>query len=122
MKEANIEREIQIAISKAGGRIFRNARGKYQDPHSGAWITYGLGPDGAADEIGWTPVLVTADMVGKTIAVFTSIEVKRPKKTAREDQERWASAVAAAGGISGVATSPEEALDLIRNAFSDSVK
>lgn len=69
---------------------------------------------GAADLVGWTTVTVTPAMVGKTVAVFTSIETKRTKggKTS-EDQLNWMDQVQKAGGIAGVANSDEFAKEII---------
>ncbi len=63
---------------------------------------------GSSDLIGYTPVEITAAMVGKTIAVFTAIETKKSKngKTSA-DQLNFIKQVKDAGGIAGVANSPE---------------
>lgn len=65
---------------------------------------------GACDLPGWTTVTITADMVGREVAVFTSIEVKKSEggRTTKE-QANWRDRVRQAGGIAGVAASPEEA-------------
>lgn len=69
---------------------------------------------GVGDLCGWRSVVVTPDMVGCTVAVFMSVECKRPdggRVTA--DQHRWASTVIAAGGIAGTASSEDEARAII---------
>jgi hypothetical protein len=53
-------------------------------------------------------------MVGTTVAVFTSIEVKTPTDQLRPEQRQWLEAVQAAGGIAGVARSVEDAEALLR--------
>lgn len=69
---------------------------------------------GAADLIGRTTIEVTPEMVGKKIAVFTSLEAKRTSGgTVSEDQARWRKLTLDAGGIAGVFTSPEEAEAII---------
>ena len=78
-----------------------------QDAH-GRWHTFGLCP-GSADLIGWRALTITQDHVGKTVAVFLSIEVKTPTGKARPEQIRWLKAVQAHGGISMVARSAQEA-------------
>jgi hypothetical protein len=52
-------------------------------------------------------------MVGQQIAIFTSIEVKAATGRMRPEQQQWLQAVAAAGGIAGVARSVGEAMDLL---------
>lgn len=68
---------------------------------------------GQSDLQGWTPVMITQAMVGKTVPVYTAIEVKRSKggKTS-DDQVRFIDQVKQAGGIAGVANSPEAAVRL----------
>lgn len=69
---------------------------------------------GVCDLPGLTSVVVTPEMVGRTVAVFTSIEVKRSKGgVITEDQKDWCMFVQGAGGIAGFATTPEEALKII---------
>lgn len=71
---------------------------------------------GACDLPGWTTITITADMVGARVAVFTSVEVKRSKGgVISDDQRNWRDAVQRAGGIAGVANSPEAAVDIVRN-------
>lgn len=72
--------------------------------------------DGTSDLIGWTPVVVTQDMVGATIGVFTAIETKKTKggKTS-DDQLNFIEQVRRAGGIAGVANSPEAAKKIIED-------
>lgn len=71
-------------------------------------ITYGL-VAGSADLIGWKTIEVTPEMVGKKLAVFLSLEIKRPGQKLRKDQAQWAKQVRKFGGIAGAATSIEEA-------------
>jgi hypothetical protein len=59
--------------------------------------------EGSSDLIGWTPVTITPDMVGTTIAVFTAVEVKTGRVRVTEAQTRFLDAVTAAGGIARVA-------------------
>ena len=118
--EKDVERTLILHASQCGSVIFKNEVGA-------AWqgeidrnnsvipqrivlkncrrVTYGL-CTGSSDLIGWTPVTVTPDMVGKKIAVFTAVEVKKNKfgkYRATEEQKHFISAVQANGGIAGVA-------------------
>jgi hypothetical protein len=64
-------------------------------------ITYGLQP-GSGDRIGYTEVLVTLDMVGRPVAVFTSIEEKTEGDNLKKNQKNWHNRVLEAGGISEI--------------------
>ncbi len=59
---------------------------------------------GGSDHIGWTPVEVTSDMVGSTVAVFTAVEEKTlVYPTLTPDQRNFLDQVTAAGGLGYVA-------------------
>lgn len=65
---------------------------------------------GASDLLGFTEVEVTPAMVGQKIPVFTVIETKRTKGgKASDDQLNFIKQVVRAGGIAGIANSPEAA-------------
>lgn len=72
---------------------------------------------GVGDLIGWRTVVITPEMVGCKVAVFTSLEAKRGDGKGRvsDDQRRWRDTVIAAGGIAGVAASEDEALGIVRS-------
>lgn len=69
---------------------------------------------GSGDYIGWTSYVVRPEDVGRTLAIFTSIESKDGKGRLEEDQRRWRDNVRAAGGIAIEARSPEEAMEALR--------
>lgn len=126
MKESTIQTRILLRASETGARLFRNNVGKgwtgtYVQLDDGSIlirnprrINYGLCV-GSSDLIGWTPVEVTEDMVGQTVAIFTGIEVKTPKGRPTEDQQRFLSAVNSAGGVGMVGRDPEE----VKRTLSD---
>ena len=64
----------------------------------GSPISYGLYP-GSSDTIGWQETVITPDMVGQTIAVFTSIEIKTENDKLSDKQRKWNRAVRRSGGI-----------------------
>ena len=67
-------------------------------------------PAGPGDLIGWTKVVITADMVGHVIPVFSSFECKPTERPHyRDSQLHFSSVVKEAGGIAGIVNSPEEA-------------
>lgn len=64
--------------------------------------------EGASDLNGWTSVIVTPEMVGKKVAIFTAIETKASKGGhKREGQINYCEQVHNAGGIAGFANSEE---------------
>lgn len=73
---------------------------------------------GSSDLVGWATVTITPEMVGRRVAVFTAIEVKTPNVTATAEQETFIARVQEAGGIAGVARSPEDAAELLRSGPS----
>lgn len=121
--ETTVLKLVEIDASRRGWRLFRNSVG-------GAWhgrVTeeqviqtkrgpmksielfgayfqrYGLRP-GSGDHIGWRPMVITPDMVGKTIAQFVSIESKtQAYNRLSDDQLNWAEQVAGAGGYAVIA-------------------
>lgn len=69
---------------------------------------------GQSDLQGWTEVVVTPEMVGQPVAVFTAIECKRTKNgRTSEDQANFVAQVTKAGGIAGVANTPAVAQSII---------
>lgn len=107
MTETPISREILLALgSRRDVRLFRNNVG-VATTRDGSVIRFGLAP-GSSDLIGWRAITVTPDMVGKTIAVFTGVEVKTPKGAIRPNQLTWQSAVRAHGGIAEILRSKSE--------------
>lgn len=111
--------------------LFRNNVGAYKDPKTGRWVRYGLANESkemnqhtkSSDRVGWTPIEITPEMVGKTVPVFTSIEMKKggykPSGKAELDhiaaQQRFCDTVTRAGGIAGIVDSAEKAVDLVKN-------
>ena len=110
-REQQIQQQIRL-LSRGPVRLFRNNVGRLPDPRTGRLVTFGLAP-GSADLIGWRSLVITPDMVGQRVAVFCSIEVKAPRGRVRPDQAAWLAAVQSAGGIAGVARSPEDAAAIL---------
>ena len=112
LSEAAVQQQVRLEASKRGLRLWRNNNGAAMDA-DGRQIRYGLANDSASlnkrikshDLIGITPYVVTQDDVGRTIGVFTSLEVKRSdwvyRGTEREVAQRaWMELVLSLGGIS----------------------
>ncbi len=122
MLETPVQQRVRITAAHAGLQLFRNNSGACYD-QTGRLIRYGLGNDSeqvnrrikSSDLIGWTPMLITADMVGRTVPVFTGIEVKASdwnpgkKLDAHETaQKTFIDLVLAAGGKAGFANDPAD--------------
>ena len=111
--ERKIQSDIQLAACAGGGpaRLWRNNTGALKDQR-GQLVRYGLCP-GSSDLIGFRTVVITPDMVGQRIAIFTAVEVKdRGKPT--DQQQAFINLVQQAGGLAGVARSVPEALSILR--------
>lgn len=113
MKESNIQQDVRLALSQSGVVSFRNNSGAYEDER-GRWVRYGVGQPGGSDLIGWRQIVVTPDMVGKSLAVFVAVEVKTPTGKATEAQMNFLDQVNKAGGIAGIVRSKEDALALLK--------
>lgn len=123
--EAGIMREIMVALSRIGVRMFRNNNGvawvgKILDQKADYIVLgnprplhAGLGT-GSSDLIGWTTVTVTKEMVGQRVALFTGIEVKTPRGRATPEQVNFIDQVEHAGGIGRVARSAAEAIGMLQ--------
>ncbi|MGR3179798.1 MAG: hypothetical protein ACUZ8E_17300 [Candidatus Anammoxibacter sp.] len=115
MKESDIEKLCRMEAAQNGLVLFRNARGYDRERK----VKYGLGPDGASDEIGFYTVTITPEMVGKQVAVFAAIEIKTPGgKTDKErlhNQKKFVANIRKRGGMAGFAQSPECIKRIIRN-------
>lgn len=122
--ESDVEQFIKMDAVQFGCQLMRNNSGALKDL-TGRLVRYGLGNDSKArndkikssDEIGFTRIVITPEMVGRTIAVFTAIEVKAPGWVFNARDKREAAQLAfiewirAAGGIAGFA----ESVDTFRN-------
>jgi hypothetical protein len=110
---------LQLAASEAGARLWRQNvgtawRGEVQRRNDGSILIrrpmivhFGLAT-GSADLLGWAPHVVTEADVGRTLAVFLSVEAKAAKGRMRAEQQAWLDAVKAAGGIGIVASSVDD--------------
>ena len=100
-EESELLKAVLLQSSQAGDVLFRNQSGKYELP-DGRWLTSGL-CTGSSDLIGWSPTVVTPEMVGKTVAIFTAIECKSIKGRLTKEQQNFLKRVRAAGGVAKLA-------------------
>ncbi len=103
MTEADIMREIQLAATKLGARLFRNNVGM-ATTNTGSVIRFGLAI-GSPDLIGWTK-----------LGRFLAVEVKTSSGRLTKHQRQFLDAIIAAGGIAGVARSVGDAVEIIQGA------
>jgi hypothetical protein len=131
LSETKIMRTLQVAASKAGMRLFRNNVGqawtgkKIESAHGGQRtvtiypgdviircahpIKFGL-CEGSHDLIGWRTRVITLDMVGLPVAIFTTREIKTASGKISKEQQYFMDAVNAAGGDAKVSRSLDELL------------
>lgn len=109
--EATLLKRLMIHGSTLGLRLFRNQVGSYQ-LKDGRYLTSGLCV-GSSDLIGYLPITITPDMVGKRIAVFVAIEAKGPRGRVRKEQQQFVEVVAGMGGIAAIVRSVQEVAAII---------
>lgn len=96
-------------------RLFRFHCGEFEMAHGGYLV---VGVPGMSDLQGWKTTLITPEMVGTYVPVYTAIEVKRPgartEKKRLEQQTSFINEVRAHGGLAGFATNPEQAHAIVQ--------
>lgn len=132
MREQALLHKVMIAVSNIGARVFRNHVGMaYQgkalvcgregavNVRPGDVVVYqarrvraGLCV-GSSDLIGWRSLVVTPEMVGKRIAVFSAIECKADDGRVSDEQENFIEQVRHAGGIALVSTDVAETVSAV---------
>lgn len=120
--EGILQAEIRLALGRERRLVlWRNNRGKawlgdkYEMlrnrcvlVHNARPVEFGL-TNGASDLVGLHQVTITPEMIGRTIAVFSAAEVKRPGVTVPDHQQHFIDFVRGFGGIAGVVRSPDDA-------------
>jgi hypothetical protein len=126
MKETPVQQRVRLRAAYMNIELWRNNSGVLKNEF-GTPVRYGLANDSAAlnkaikssDLIGVMPVVITADMVGKTVGVFVAAECKptdwhlTPGDERGQAQARFHGIVRKAGGIAGFVTSEEDFISLI---------
>jgi ribosomal protein S19 len=69
---------------------------------------------GSSDIIGITPVVITEDMVGQTIGVFTAPEIKAGLDQPSEQQLKFIAMVKKLGGFAGICRNMDDYKKMIR--------
>ena len=121
MKENPVQTRIRLDAAQNNSELWRNNVGACVD-NSGRQIRYGLSNDSkelndvikSSDLIGITSIVITPEMVGMTVGVFTAIETKKSDWVFRLSdaravaQAKFHDLVRRAGGLAGFARSGEE--------------
>ncbi len=128
MRESAITSHVRLDAAEQGVELWRNNVGVLKD-ETGRPVRYGLANDSkklneeikSSDLIGITPVLITPDMVGTIVGVFTAIEMKDSdwvfNHTEREvAQKKFHDIVIKAGGFAGFAKCLQDFRRIIRRA------
>jgi len=126
--ESDVQQEIQTAARYFNCQLMRNNSGALPDV-TGRTVRYGLGNISkehnerikSSDLIGFTKILITPDMVGKYVAVFTAAEIKEEewnenkkldeRETAQLNFINW---VKANGGFAAFINSVDKLANLFR--------
>lgn len=126
--EHNVQNRIRLAIPPHEACLFRNNvgtawTGKTERVSRAGTVTVQPGDvvirkarpfhaglcEGSGDLIGWREITITTEMVGKKVAVFSSVEVKTLTGKPSTAQKHWHNRVLQAGGLSVIARSAEDA-------------
>ena len=110
-EETGIQNKIRIALSEKGILNFRNNTFALKDPVTGRLIRAGL-CKGSSDIIAIKPVLITPEMIGKTLGQFVAIEVKTPTGRPTKDQLNFNKKINDKGGIALIARDVEDIEDI----------
>ena len=124
MKEMDILKTVMLNCCRGAVRLFRQNTGT-------GWVGVIVGRTkdtitlknprplnaglcvGSSDLIGWKSVVITPDMLGKRVAIFTALEVKTEDGRATGAQRNFISNIRDCGGISGIVRSVEDALEIL---------
>ncbi len=107
MAESALYGKLMLLASRLGHRLFRNNSG-LAFYANGDPVKYGVASPGGSDLIGWTRTIITAEMVGQTLALFTAVECKSKTGRLTKEQAAFLAAVRDAGGIAILAKSNED--------------
>ncbi len=121
---------VRLRCSQWGCKLLRNNSGVLPDKN-GRPVRFGLGNESkklnvefkSGDFVGVTPLVITQEMVGKTVGVFTNIEVKAegfkekpsyPSNQREHGQQNFNNFIKQHGGLAGFASSDDDVDQLIQ--------
>lgn len=134
--EGKAKQNVRLRAAQWGARLYTNNTGVAYD-QSGRPVFFGLGNEGkkdadsirTPDDVGFTVITVTPEMVGKKIAVFTAIDAKKLGFTVKPNyavgtreygQQKFFDIVKMHNGIAGFASCAAD-VDTIYNEFIQKV-
>lgn len=124
---------VRLRASEWGAVLFRNNSGVLKDI-KGRPIRFGLGNESAKineslkspDYVGFLPTVITPEMVGRQVAIFTGIEVKPEgtvihkewsPKSREYAQQKFINLIRHHGGVAGFATGWSDVDDIIKGVL-----
>lgn len=124
--EDEVQQRIRLEAPKIGVTLWRNNTGVLKD-ETGRPVRYGLANDSkklneefkSSDLIGFTPVVITQEMVGRTMAIFTAVEVKAEGLKNRKLDKRaiaqtnFITFILRKGGFAGLVHSVDEFMKVV---------
>lgn len=130
--EGKASLDVRLRANAKGCRLYKNNTGVAFSEDNRP-VFFGLGNDGTKDKesirtpdwVGWLNVVITPEMVGKSIPVFTAIDAKKvgfiPKKsypvgTREYGQQKFFNIVIDSNGLAGFATNAQD-VDLLIYEF-----
>jgi len=126
MKETDFMRRCMKRATELGARLWRNNVGtawvgqaqQFRRPASvrveagDVLIRQGrpfkAGHAGMSDLIGFAPVTVTAEMVGRKLAVYAAVETKSQRGRTSDEQQQFIDLVNRFGGRAGIARTDDD--------------
>lgn len=114
MKENAILRSIRVRMGQLRMLILRYTIGTFFAPDG---TIVHIGEKGVSDLIGIIPHTVRPEDVGRTVGVFTALEVKQSGGRVRKEQGPFLRRINALGGIAAVVRSAEDAEDVVTNKW-----
>ena len=126
--EHEIQQHIQIQAMNYNCHLMRNNSGAFLDENN-RLVRFGLDNTSKArndkikssDLIGFTKIVITPEMVGQTVAVFTAIEVKKPDwnpakvyDNREKAQSNFISWIRNNGGLAGFANAVDNLKFILR--------
>lgn len=126
MNEKAVAQHITLYAAQSNVDLWRNNSGGFYDER-GRFVRYGLGSFtkeqelASSDYIGITPTLVTPEMVGKFIGVFTAVETKPENWKFNSNDKRslyqknFIDIVLSRGGNAGFVQNIDDIRNIIKN-------
>lgn len=125
VRESEIQTDVRLEFSRMrAGILLRYQVGTFIAPQNGAYVK--IGEPGVSDLIGGIQHTITEADVGKTVLVFSAIEMKQIKESTdperKKKQRAFMERVNALGGLAGIVRSVDQMKDLVLNKWNSKVR